>query len=101
MPDLPKICGSISLPRDSDGAERRNDDFFQVRRLRIRQQADRFLTDDISLLRLRQELTKLIETHTGKLSEVPARGRARSAIYEELLQGLTVCLIRLPHRITV
>ena len=39
MPDLPAICGSISLPRDSDGAERRNDDFFQVRRLRNRQQA--------------------------------------------------------------
>ena len=53
-----------------------------------------------SLLRLRQELTKLIETHTGKLSEVPARARARSAIYEELLQGLTVCLIRMPHKIT-
>ncbi|KAI0284325.1 vacuolar sorting protein [Russula aff. rugulosa BPL654] len=42
-----------------------------------------------NLLRLRQELTKLIETHTSKLSEVPARARARSAIYEELLQGLT------------
>jgi len=34
MPDLPAICGSISLPRDSDRAERRNDDFFQVRRLK-------------------------------------------------------------------
>ena len=49
-----------------------------------------------SLLRLRQELTRLIETHTGKLSEVPARARARSAIYEELLRGLTVSLDRLP-----
>jgi hypothetical protein len=49
-----------------------------------------------SLLRLRQELTRLIETHTGKLSEVPARARARSAIYEELLRGLTVSFNRLP-----
>jgi len=47
MPDLPAICGSISLPRDSDRAERRNDDFFQVRRLRVRQQADKLLTDDL------------------------------------------------------
>jgi len=42
-----------------------------------------------NLLRLRQELTRLIETHTGKLSETAARARARSAVYEELLQGLT------------
>jgi hypothetical protein len=45
MPDLPAICGSISLPRDSDGAERGNDDFFKVRRLRV-QQAGKLLTDD-------------------------------------------------------
>jgi len=42
-----------------------------------------------NLLRLRQELTKLIETHTSKISEPSARARARSAVYEELLQGLT------------
>ncbi|KAH9966054.1 vacuolar sorting protein [Russula dissimulans] len=42
-----------------------------------------------NLLRLRQELTKLIEAHTAKLSEASARAKARSAIYEELLQGLT------------
>jgi len=41
-----------------------------------------------NLLRLRQELTKLIETHPSKLSEASARAKARSAIYEELLQGL-------------
>ena len=45
-----------------------------------------------SLLRLRQELTRLIEAHTSKLSEAPARARARSAVYEELLQGLMVGL---------
>jgi hypothetical protein len=49
-----------------------------------------------SLLRLRQELTKLIETHTGKLSVASARAKARSAIYEELLQGLTVCRTQVP-----
>jgi len=42
-----------------------------------------------NLLRLRQELTKLIETHTSKISEPSARARARSVVYEELLQGLT------------
>ncbi|KAH9062806.1 vacuolar sorting protein [Lactarius vividus] len=42
-----------------------------------------------NLLRLRQELTKLIETHTDKISEASARARARSAAYEQLLQGLT------------
>ncbi|KAI9512249.1 vacuolar sorting protein, partial [Russula earlei] len=42
-----------------------------------------------NLLRLRQELTKLIEAHTTKLSEASARARARSTIYEELVQGLT------------
>jgi hypothetical protein len=47
MPDLPAICRSISLPRDSDRAERRNDDFFQVRRLRVRQRTDRLLADDL------------------------------------------------------
>jgi hypothetical protein len=47
MPDLPAICGSISLPRDSDRAERRNDDYFQVRRLRVRQQAETPYTDDL------------------------------------------------------
>ena len=44
MADLPAICGSFSLPRDSDRAERRNDDFFKVR---IHRQADRLLTDDL------------------------------------------------------
>ncbi|KAI0251297.1 vacuolar sorting protein [Lactifluus subvellereus] len=42
-----------------------------------------------NLLRLRQELTRLIKTHTGKLSEASTRAKARSAVYEELLQGLT------------
>jgi hypothetical protein len=43
-----------------------------------------------SLLRLRQGLTKLIETHTEKLGDAAARARAQSALYEELLQGLNV-----------
>lgn len=42
-----------------------------------------------NLLRLRQELTKLIETHTDKISEASSRARARSTVYEQLLQGLT------------
>jgi hypothetical protein len=54
MPDLPAICGSISLPRDSDRAERRNDDFFQVRRFEsfVSKQTD-FLTDDESHLSIK------------------------------------------------
>ena len=43
-----------------------------------------------SLLRLRQELTKLIETHTEKLGDASAKARAQSRLYEELLQGLNV-----------
>ena len=45
-----------------------------------------------SLLRLRQELTKLIETHTEKLGDASAKARAQSRLCEELLQGLNVCL---------
>ncbi|KZV64815.1 vacuolar sorting protein [Peniophora sp. CONT] len=41
-----------------------------------------------NLLRLRQELTKLIETHTEKLGDASAKARAQSRLYEELLQGL-------------
>ena len=43
-----------------------------------------------SLLRLRQELTKLIETHTEKLGDASAKARAQSRLYEELMQGLNV-----------
>ncbi|TFY83941.1 hypothetical protein EWM64_g58 [Hericium alpestre] len=41
-----------------------------------------------NLLRLRQELTKLVETHTDKLTDARIRAKTRSALYEELLQGL-------------
>ncbi|KAI0030717.1 vacuolar sorting protein [Vararia minispora EC-137] len=41
-----------------------------------------------NLLRLRQELTKLIESHTEKLGDAATKARAQSALYEELLQGL-------------
>ena len=47
-------------------------------------------TDSLSLLRLRQELTKLIEMHTEKLGDASAKARTRSALYEVLLQGLNV-----------
>ncbi len=46
MLDLPAICGSISVPRNVDRAERRNDDFLQVRRFRVFQQEDS-LTDNL------------------------------------------------------
>ncbi|KAI0053019.1 vacuolar sorting protein [Auriscalpium vulgare] len=42
-----------------------------------------------NLIRLRQELTKLIETHTDKLPDISAKTKARSSMYEELVQGLT------------
>ncbi|KAI0068809.1 vacuolar sorting protein [Artomyces pyxidatus] len=42
-----------------------------------------------NLLRLRHELTKLIESHTDKLGDLSAKAKARSTLYEELLQGLT------------
>ncbi|ETW83870.1 hypothetical protein HETIRDRAFT_155219 [Heterobasidion irregulare TC 32-1] len=41
-----------------------------------------------NLLRLRQELTKLIETHTDKSGDGLATATTRSSIFEDLLQGL-------------
>ncbi|KAI0774158.1 Sac2 family-domain-containing protein [Fomes fomentarius] len=42
-----------------------------------------------NLLRLRQELSKLITTHTDKLSDAVAKASAQSTFYEQLLQGLS------------
>ncbi|KAI0307267.1 vacuolar sorting protein [Multifurca ochricompacta] len=52
-----------------------------------------------NLLRLRQELTRLIEAHTDKLSEASAKARARSAVYDELLQGLMRAFRAAPHHL--
>lgn len=41
-----------------------------------------------NLLRLRQELTKLIETHTDKSGDSLATATTRSSMFEDLLQGL-------------
>lgn len=52
-----------------------------------------------SLLRLRQELSKLIVTHTDKQTDPAAKARALCKFYEQLLQGLSVCtLILVPPR---
>ncbi|CDO71327.1 hypothetical protein BN946_scf184908.g85 [Trametes cinnabarina] len=42
-----------------------------------------------NLLRLRQELSKLIVTHTDKQTDPVAKARALSKFYEQLLQGLS------------
>ncbi|KAI0750654.1 vacuolar sorting protein [Daedaleopsis nitida] len=42
-----------------------------------------------NLLRLRQELSKLITTHTDKLGDPVAKASAQSTFYEQLLQGLS------------
>ncbi|KAH9899993.1 Vps52-domain-containing protein [Cubamyces lactineus] len=42
-----------------------------------------------NLLRLRQELSKLIVTHTDKLTDPVAKARALSKFYEQLLQGIS------------
>jgi len=42
-----------------------------------------------NLLRLRQELAKLIPRHTGQITDSIARATAQSTIYEGLLQGLS------------
>lgn len=42
-----------------------------------------------NLLRLRQELVKLITRHTDRISDTVAKATAQSAIYEILLQGLS------------
>lgn len=43
-----------------------------------------------SLMRLRQELSKLIVTHTDKQTDPAAKARALCKFYEQLLQGLSV-----------
>lgn len=43
-----------------------------------------------SLLRLRQELAKLITRHTDQISDPVAKATAQSTVYEGLLQGLSV-----------
>ncbi|RDB22540.1 Vacuolar protein sorting-associated protein 52 A [Hypsizygus marmoreus] len=42
-----------------------------------------------NLLRLRQELSKLVLRHSNTISDVVTRATAQSAIYESLLQGLS------------
>ncbi|KAI1795121.1 vacuolar sorting protein [Ganoderma leucocontextum] len=42
-----------------------------------------------NLLRLRQELSKLIAAHTDKLGDPVAKASAQSTFYEQLLQGLS------------
>lgn len=42
-----------------------------------------------SLLRLRQELTKLIASYTDKITDPVAKATAQSTVYDALLQGLS------------
>ncbi|KAH8105951.1 Vps52-domain-containing protein [Cristinia sonorae] len=42
-----------------------------------------------NLLRLRQELAKLIVTHTDKIPEAVAKATAQSTLYDTILQGLS------------
>lgn len=43
-----------------------------------------------SLLRLRQEIAKLIVRHTTQATDALAKARQQSRLYEILLQGLSV-----------
>jgi len=43
-----------------------------------------------SLLRLRQELRKLIQRHTNSIADMVPKAKAQFAMYESLLQGLNV-----------
>ncbi|KAI0663307.1 Vps52-domain-containing protein [Cubamyces menziesii] len=54
-----------------------------------------------NLLRLRQELSKLIVTHTDKLTDPVAKARALSKFYEQLLQGISVGRVILMHRMAL
>ena len=54
-----------------------------------------------SLLRLRQELAKLITSHTDKLSDPVAKASAQSIFYEQLLQGLSVGVMAVVRRCSV
>ncbi|CAL1700934.1 unnamed protein product [Somion occarium] len=42
-----------------------------------------------NLLRLRQELSKLITSHTDKIGDVVAKATAQATLYDRLLQGLS------------
>lgn len=48
------------------------------------------LTQLPSLLRLRQELSKLLEKHTESIKDPVAKATKQSTLYEGLLQGLSV-----------
>ncbi|KAJ8086801.1 Vacuolar protein sorting-associated protein 52 [Marasmius tenuissimus] len=50
-----------------------------------------------NLLRLRQELQKLTEKHTGQISDPISRATMQSSIYEILLQGLNKGLQSVAH----
>lgn len=51
---------------------------------------DHDLIPSFSLLRMRQELSKLVLRHTNSVGDVVAKTTAQSTIYELLLQGLSV-----------
>lgn len=44
----------------------------------------------LSLLRLRQELAKLLEKHTESIKDSVAKATKQSTLYESVLQGLSV-----------
>lgn len=47
-------------------------------------------TFELSLLRLRQELAKLITSHTDKITDIVARATAQAKLYDAVLRGLSV-----------
>lgn len=58
--------------------------------LYIFEYCDHDLIPSFSLLRMRQELSKLVLRHTNSVGDVVTKAAAQSTIYELILQGLSV-----------
>jgi hypothetical protein len=78
-----------------NGVRGRNHDLFKVSYLVLGFRYSLMLKSHFlfhSLLRLRQELSKLIGKHTDKINDPVTKATTQSSMYEGLLQGLSVSL---------
>ena len=90
--DMPSICRHFHVLHIIDHPAGGDYDFLEVSLISKTHTSDLICS---SLLRLRQELSKLITAHTDKISDTVAKATAQSKLYEVLLQGLSV---RISHR---
>lgn len=90
LSDLPALRCPLQFFCGFDRSGGRDDDLFKVRDIVLL----KALTNSLpSLLRLRQELAKLIAKHTESIKDSVAKATTQSTLYEKLLQGLSVSSI--------